>query len=46
MSLDNVALKSKTDSSTEDDTEDVKEAQKRGLYMGSWIAASKRQKID
>ena len=53
MSLDNVALKSETDSATEndtdfateDDTEDDKEVQKRGLYVGSRIAALKRQKI-
>ena len=45
MSLDNVALKSETDSATEDDTEDDKEVRKRGLYVGSWIAPSKRRKI-
>ena len=53
MSLDNVALKFETDSATEDDTdsateddtEDDKEVRKRGLYVGSRIAPSKRRKI-
>jgi hypothetical protein len=53
MSLDDVAPKSETDSSTEDDTdsateddkEDEKEVRKRGLYVNSQTAALNWQKI-